>query len=146
MKEVQTKLKKLRLDYIDEEIEVADQIYEVFEVARKLENAYISRMKYHRAYYSLDYNDGIEKYTIKKVKAPNEIIITQELKQELLRLIYALPEKQARRIYEYFYLDMSLSDIARMDNVHKSSVSESIVRGLKSLKNIDFEYFTPIFE
>ena len=46
----------------------------------------------------------------------------------------SLPEKQAKRIYARFFLGLTINEIAKIEGVSKSRVSESIRTGLKKLK------------
>jgi RNA polymerase sigma-70 factor (ECF subfamily) len=125
----------------DTEIEVTDEVFNVFETSRKEEAAYRSKIRYHKAYYSLDCNDGIENRIVNPVKTPEEIVLEQELNDFLLKAIFSLSDKQAMRIYAYYYLDMSMQEIAIIEGVSKSAVSKGILLGLKQLKNIfDFNY------
>lgn len=118
------------------EIDVPDEVFEIFEIFRKAESAYQSKSKYHNAYYSLDRNDGIELLAIQKVKTPEEILIEKETQEQLLHSVFSLADKQAQRVYAYFYLDMSVTEIAKVENVDRSSVSESIYRGINNLKKM----------
>lgn len=45
---------------IDTYIDVPDEVFNTFEEYRKAEQAYQSRIRYHKEYYSLDRGDGIE--------------------------------------------------------------------------------------
>ncbi|EME5464079.1 transposase [Enterococcus faecalis] len=59
-------MKKINLkDYyshitVDTYIDIPDEVFNIFEEYRKAEQAYQSRIRYHKAYYSLDRGDGIE--------------------------------------------------------------------------------------
>ncbi len=59
-------MKKINLkDYyahisIDTYIDIPDEVFNIFEEHRKAEQAYQSKVYYHKAYYSLDRDDGIE--------------------------------------------------------------------------------------
>ncbi len=44
-----------------------------------------------------------------------------------------LPEKQVKRIYAHFYLDMSIAAISRQEGVVENAVRERINYGLKHL-------------
>lgn len=85
-------------------------------------------------YYSLDADDGIEKDVILLVLSPEEIYECKMSKQELYAAINSMPEKQAKRIYAHFFLDMSKAEIARIEGVSKSAVTHSIEQGLKSIE------------
>ena len=54
--------------------------------------------------------------------------------QELHAAISSLPDKQAKRVYAHFILDMSQTDIAKAEGVSKMAVSYSIERALKSME------------
>ena len=107
-------------------IEVSDEVAEQIEKSDRTEHAYRERTRVHKAYYSLDAGDGIEK----------DILFVQMSPQELYTAINELPEKQAKRIYARFFQSMSISDIARIEGVAVSSVKESIDRGLKKISKI----------
>jgi hypothetical protein len=59
-------MKKINLkDYYDHIstdtfIDIPDEVFNFFEEHRKAEQAYQSRIRYHKAYYSLDRGDSIE--------------------------------------------------------------------------------------
>jgi RNA polymerase sigma-70 factor (ECF subfamily) len=115
-------------------IEVADEIAELFKQFERKEHADFERRRAHRAYYSLDAGDGIERDVILLVLSPQEIYERKLSYQELYAAINSLPEKQAKRIYAHFFLDMSKTQIARIEGVDSSSVKESIERGLKRME------------
>lgn len=115
-------------------IEVADEIAELFKQFERKEHAEFERRRVHRAYYSLDAGDGIERDVILLVLSPQEIYERKLSYQELYAAINSLPEKQAKRIYAHFFLDMSKAQIARIEGVDPSSVKDSIERGLKRME------------
>lgn len=117
-------------------IEVSDEVAEQIEQAERKEHAYIERTRYHRAYYSLDADDGIEKDIVFVQMSPQELYERKVSNEELYTAISSLPEKQAKRIYAHFFQSMKLSDIARIEGVAVSSVKESIDRGLKKISKI----------
>lgn len=115
-------------------LDVADEIAELFKQFRRKEHADYERRRIHRAYYSLDAGDGIERDVILLVLSPHEIYERKLTNQELYAAIKSLPEKQAKRIYAHFFLDMSKAQIARIEGVDPSSVKASIERGLKRME------------
>lgn len=121
----------------DYEIEVSDEIYEVFELSRKMEARYYAKRRYHNAFYSLDREDGIENDALKKVKSPEELFFIKEREISISNAINTLTQKQAERIIMFFYDDMSVTEIARAQNVSPSSVTQSIMSGLKKMKKFD---------
>ena len=139
-------MKKINLqDYydhivIDTYIDIPDEVFDIFEELRKAEQAYQSRIRYHKAYYSLDRGDGIEHSALFISLSPDEIYERKLTTQQLHAAIATLPDKQAKRIYAHYFLGMSKAAIAKAEEVNKSQVTRSISRGLshleKYLKNI----------
>jgi RNA polymerase sigma-70 factor, ECF subfamily len=98
------------------------------------EHAYQMHRKRNRAYFSLDRNDGIEKEIIFVSLSPHEIFEWKLTCQELYAAIFSLPDKQAKRIYAHFFLNMSKYAIAKAEGVAESAVRESIERGLRNIE------------
>ena len=103
-----------KTDYI---IEVPDEVAAVMKEHDRLEAAYRRRTYYHKAHYSLDRGDGIEYDALFVSMTPA-----------------ALPDKQAKRIYAYYFLGLTESAIAKSEGVSVASVSESIQRGLRNME------------
>lgn len=125
---------------IDTYIDIPDEIFNIFEEYRKAEQAYQSRIRYHKAYYSLDRDDGIEHSALFVSLSPDEIYERKLTNEQLHAAIATLPDKQAKRIYAHYFLGMSVTAIAKTEGVNKSQVTRSINRGLshleKYLKNV----------
>lgn len=118
-------------------IEVSDEVAEQLIKAERLEYAYIQRTRRYRAFYSLDVGDGIENEILFRQMSPQEIYEQKVSNAELYAAINELPEKQAKRIYAHFFQNMSMAEIARIENIKYQSVQESIYRGLKRIsKNL----------
>ncbi len=115
-------------------IEVSDEIALFLKRFELNESAYRVRTYRHKAYYSLDRNDGIEHEIVFISLSPQEIYERRITNQELYAAINSLPEKQAKRIYAYFFLGMSKAAIAKAEDVRESAVRESIERGLKNIE------------
>lgn len=54
----------------------------------------------------------------------------------LQEAISKLPEKQAKRIYAYYFLGFSKSEIAKMEGVNKCQISRSIKKALFVLREL----------
>lgn len=117
-------------------IDVSDEIGAVLLESKRLEKNFIDRLIYHKAYYSLDCEDGIENDAVDKPLTPEELYISREEKAQLYAAFSQLPAKQAKRLYAFFFLGMSKTAIAKADGVSVKTVCESIVRGLETLKKI----------
>ncbi|MCC0685504.1 sigma-70 family RNA polymerase sigma factor [Clostridioides sp. ZZV15-6383] len=124
----------------DTYIDIPDEVFDIFEEHRKAEQAYQSKVYYHKAYYSLDRGDGIEHSALFVSLSPDEIYERKLTREQLHAAIATLPDKQAKRIYAHFFLGMSITAIAKAEGVNKSQVTRSINRGLshleKYLKNV----------
>lgn len=120
----------------DEYIEVSDEIAEAFAGFMRSEKAYSEKVRYHRAFYSLDAGDGIENDIVFISATPQEIYERKVTQAEIYAAINHLPEKQAKRIYARYFQDMSISQIARIEGVDESSVRESVSRGLRRIEKI----------
>ena len=138
-------MKKINLkDYyshitVDTCIDIPDEVFNIFEEYRKAEQAYQSRIRYHKAYYSLDRGDGIEHTALFVSLSPDEIYERKLTTEQLHAAIATLPDKQAKRIYAHYFLGMSKAAIAKAEGTSASSVKDAIRRGLcrleKYLKN-----------
>ncbi len=120
----------------DEYIEVSDEVAEVFAGFMRSEKAHREKVRYHRAFYSLDAGDGIENDIVFISATPQEIYERKVTQAEIYAAINHLPEKQAKRIYARYFQDMSISQIAKIEGVDKSAVKRSVDRGLKQIENI----------
>lgn len=120
--------------------DVPDEVFNILEEYRKAEQAYQSKINYHKAYYSLDRDDGIEHSALFVSLSPDEIYERKLTTEQLHAAIATLSDKQAKRIYAHFFLGMSITAIAKAEGVNKSQVTRSISRGLlhleKYLKNV----------
>lgn len=120
--------------------DIHDEVFNILEEYRKAEQAYHSKINYHKAYYSLDRNDGIEHSALFVSLSPDEIYERKLTREQLHAAIATLPDKQAKRIYAHYFLGMSITAIAKAEGVNKSQITRSINRGLshleKYLKNV----------
>lgn len=117
-------------------MEVSEEIADMFKEFDRREAAYRLRTYRHKAYYSLDRDDGLEHEAVFVSLSPHELYERKVTMQELHTAISSLPDKQAKRIYAHFILGMSQTEIARAENVSKSRISESIRDGLCRLEKI----------
>lgn len=115
-------------------IEVPDEVAAAFPEFNREEKSYQMRNYCHKAYYSLDQEDGIECSALSTVLTPDEIYEQKAATQELYTAIAGLPDKQARRVYARYILGMSQTDIAKAEGVSKMAVNYSIEHNLASLK------------
>lgn len=117
-------------------IEVSEEVLNMLKEAERKEAAYRLRTYRHKAYYSLDRGDGIERAALFVSLSPYEIYERKITMQELHGAISKLPDKQAKRIYAHFILGMTKRDIARAEGVNEKVVRVAIERGLQNLEKI----------
>lgn len=84
-------------------VEVDDEVAQELHRFELIESAYKLRTYRHRAYYSLDRNDGIEKDVLFLSISPEEYYERKLSRQQLYEALCQLPEKSARRIYAHFF-------------------------------------------
>ena len=129
-------LRKCYPDYYTTDciIEVPDEVAALMDSYEHAETAYYLRRYRHKAYYSLDCDDGIEHDILFVSLSPCEIYERKVTVEQLHAAIAALPDKQAKRIYAHYFLGMSKSAIARAEGVNESAVRDGIDRGLRNIE------------
>lgn len=121
---------------IDCWIEVSDAVAQIMEEERCAEMARRRQIFRHRAHYSLDRHDGIERGVLHMGETPFELLEREYIQNQIEVACLRLTLKQSKRIYSRYYLGMSETEIAQMEGVAVASVHESIERGLKRLGKI----------
>ena len=76
-------------------MEVSEEIAEMFKEFDRKEAAYRLRTYRHKAYYSLDRDDGLEHEAVFVALSPHELYERKVTMQELHAAIASLPDKQA---------------------------------------------------
>ena len=116
-------------------IDVEEIIATALQSMELLEKSYRKRMNRHKAYYSLNRNDGIEGELTLLVLSPPEIYERKATNQELYAAMNSLTGKQAKRVYAHYFLGMSKSAIATAEGEDESTIRKSIKVGLLRMKN-----------
>lgn len=116
-------------------VDVPDEVADLLRESVLMEEAYRIRTYRHKAYYSLDYGDNIERKALIVALSPYEVIEEHWTTEMIYKGISTLPEKQAQRIYAHFFLGMTNSAIAKVEGCSATAVRISIRKGLNSLKN-----------
>lgn len=114
-------------------VNVPDEVAELLLLYARHEAAYQRRTYRHKAYFSLDRNDGIENDTLFVSLSPCEIYERKVINEQLYAAIASLSDKQAKRIYAHYFLGMSKYAIAKVEGVDESSIRKSIETGLKRM-------------
>lgn len=123
-------------------IEVSDEVAEALLLMLRVENNYNQKRLYHKAYFSLDCEDGIENAAIGWAQpSPEELFIQAE--EELHHMLFlkrleqaltCLTPIQAYRIHAYYFLGKRYVEIARDEGVSSGVVSRSIRGAIDRLR------------
>lgn len=123
-------------------VEVSDEVAEALLLMYREENNRHRKIWYHKAYYSLDMEDGIETAALDFTeKSPEEIFMEQEADRFFLLTLKRLDEAlssltpvQERRIRARYFGDLKVQEIANAEGVSISVIHTSIRSGIKNLK------------
>ena len=116
-------------------LEVSDEVAQAMAEAERLERNYLRRMFYNKAQYSLDAEDEIEATAIEcHALSPESVLDLMERHCRLCRALNSLPEIQGRRVEAHYLMGQSQKEIAEAEGVVKSSVNESIKKGLAAMR------------
>ena len=118
----------------DSFIDVPDEVAAMLQEFGRYEAAYRMRTYRHKAYYSLDRDDGVQHDILFVDLPPDEFYERKVTMERLYSALASLPDKQAQRIYAHYFLGLSKAAIARAEHVSRITVGQSITRGLNSLK------------
>ena len=123
-------------------VEVPDEIADALLHLRREENNRKSKMFYHKAYFSLDCEDGIENKAIGWAQpSPEDYMIQAEdeaahelLLEHLREAIGQLTPTQARRLHMRYMLQMKYREIAETEGISPTQASDSVRRAVKRLQ------------
>ena len=123
-------------------IEVSDEVAEALLALRRDEERIRSRIRYHKAYYSLDANNGMETYAINiDANSPEDILMQKEgeayqaLMMERLEKAFAtLTPTQARRIRARFLEKKKFREIAAAEGISPGQVNISVRGAIKKMR------------
>ena len=120
-----------RNDYF---VEVPDEVAELLILLRRHEQSQRRRIYKHRAHYSLDIYENVERETMLKSPSAEEVFEQLAEQEQLYDALSILTEKQRFRLYAHFFLNMSYTRIAKQEGVDVTSVKESVQRAIKQLQ------------
>ena len=118
----------------NEYIEVPDEVAAELRAGKLAEAAHAERVRYNKAYYSLDCDDGIEYSACVHEPSPQELLERMERFCDLWNALNTLPETQGLRIDACIIEGKSMTEVAEADGVSVAAVHKSIQQGLKSMK------------
>ena len=109
--------------------------------SKRREAAHAERVRYNKAYYSLERDDGIEYSACLHEPSPQELTERKELFFWLWNALNSLPEIQGRRVDAHLILGKSYRQIALEEGVDKSTIRRSVERGKAHMKKYLRGYF-----
>ena len=136
MKYIDLRKEYPHLDSTYSEYPVSYKIDAMFEQYRLAEQALEKRRSRNGDVISLDNEPGVEAQILERVPGPEEEVMRHIQNEELYKAMRSIPRKQAERIYAYYFMDMTLDEIAAAEGVSKSAVRKSIMLGKTELKKI----------
>lgn len=122
-------------------VDIPDEVAEELRNFDRMESAYQRRMYRYKAQYSLDRGDGIENDILFVSLSPWEIYERKVTYEQLHAAISSLPDKQAKRIYAHFFMEISCAAIAEAEGVSEAAVREGIDRGLRNVEKYLKKFF-----
>ena len=124
-------------------VEVPDEIADALLHLRREDKNRVNKIWYHKAYFSLDCEDGIENRAIGWAQpSPEDYIIQAEeetahelLLEHLREAIDNLTPIQARRLHMRYMLKMKYREIAEAEGIGLTQASDSVRGAVKRLQN-----------
>lgn len=113
---------------------VDDYVADSLSAEKRNEKAQEMERYRHKLFYSFIDNDHIDILASKSIPSPYEEIERKELLQTLYDSMNSLTEKQYRRIYMHYFLNMNLTAIAKEEGCSVNTIKESIEGGLQKLR------------
>lgn len=120
-------------------IELPDEIVGSMKPYLTEEQSHWRRMRKHKVY-SIECVD-LDGHVLFPPPTPDELYEHKVTCHELCDALRRLPRKQMERLVAHFIFGIRISDIARVEGLHHSSVEESIERGLRNLAKILINVF-----
>lgn len=105
--------------------EVPDEVAELLILYKRREEAHRRLTYKYRAYFSLDCCDGIENEAVHNSPSAEEIFFRYADNVELCAALQRLTDKQLRRLYARYFLNMKYTDIAKRENVNAKTCIEN---------------------
>ena len=118
----------------DHLIVLPDTVAAALHECKTSEVAYQVRAFRHKAYYSLEWAEERGELPGSTAADPYTLLAAKYEKEQLYKALASLSDKQRQRVYAHFFLGMSYSSIARLENVRECSIRESIRRALRNME------------
>lgn len=115
---------------------VSDDVANVMEQSLRDEKSYYMRTYRAKAYYSINYGNGIENYVVFHEETPEEIYERKLTILQLSRALSKLPIKQGQHIFAFYFLGKTCGEISAAEHISVRAVQKSLKSGLEKLSNL----------
>ena len=116
-------------------VEVNKEIYQAFDRFELDDLSELNEFDNHIEHSEV-YENNLNERSMDKPLGVDEIVETMLINEELKKAINQLSEVQKRRIKMYYFEDMTLEDIARVEKTSHQAISKSIIKALAELRKI----------
>ena len=116
-------------------VEVNKEIYQAFDRFELDDLSELNEFDNHIEHSEV-YENNLNERAMDKPLGVDEIVETMLINEELKKAINELSEVQKRRIKMYYFEDMTLEDIAKVEKTSHQAISKSIIKALAELRKI----------
>lgn len=116
-------------------VEVNKEIYQAFDRFELDDLSELNEFDNHIEHSEI-YENNLNQRAMDKPLGVDDIVETMLINEELKKAINELSDIQKRRIKMYYFEDMTLEDIARVEKTSHQAVSKSIIKALTELRKI----------
>lgn len=116
-------------------VEVNKEIYQAFDRFELDDLSELNEFDNHIEHSEI-YENNLNERAMDKPLGVDEIVETMLINEELKKAINELSDVQKRRIKMYYFEDMTLEDIARVEKTSHQAISKSIIKALAELRKI----------
>ena len=116
-------------------VEVNKEIYQAFDRFELDDLSELNEFDNHIEHSEI-YENNLNERAMDKPLGVADIVETMLINEELKKAINELSDIQKRRIKMYYFEDMRLEDIARIEKTSHQAVSKSIIKALAELRKI----------
>lgn len=132
------KKEKYTVEFIDNKkrihrVEISNKVYEAFNQFELEDVSQIHKYQRHIEHSEL-YDETLNSRAIVHPKSVEELVEEKITSDTLKEAVNKLSETQKRRIRMYYFEDLTLQEISKVENCSISSVKESIDSGISKLK------------
>ncbi|MFI3211301.1 MAG: sigma factor-like helix-turn-helix DNA-binding protein [Peptostreptococcaceae bacterium] len=131
---------KYTVEFIDgkgtfQKVEVDKELFDVFDKFELVDKSQLTKTEKYIASFDLSEEYINKNKTLQEMSMVDELIIGETF-EELRNAIEKLPELQKKRIKMYYFSELTVVDIAKIEKTTHQAVSKSIRDGINKLVEI----------